>query len=57
MLYGPPLRPQCGTSYTDYDERLMSGTDRETARRHVYGRIEEVLTSWRDTRGMPCDSD
>ncbi|WP_039889653.1 DUF2293 domain-containing protein [Mycobacterium xenopi] len=42
---------------TDYDERLMSGIDRETARGQVYDRIEEVLNSWRDTRGMPCDSD
>jgi hypothetical protein len=32
---------------TDYDELLMSGVDRETARHRVGQRVEEVLRSWR----------
>ncbi|MGV9798880.1 DUF2293 domain-containing protein [Mycobacterium sp. NPDC003449] len=32
---------------TDYDELLMSGTDREAARDRVYDAIETVLDSWR----------
>ncbi len=31
---------------TDYDELLMSGVDRETARRQVCERVEEVLSGW-----------
>jgi hypothetical protein len=31
---------------TDYDELLMSGVDRETARRQVHERVEEVLRAW-----------
>jgi hypothetical protein len=34
---------------TDYDERLMSGVDRETARRQVYQRVEQVLSNWHAT--------
>jgi hypothetical protein len=33
---------------TDYDELLMSGVDRETARDHVWERVEAVLRGWRD---------
>jgi hypothetical protein len=32
---------------TDYDELLMSGVDRETARAQVWERAESVLSSWR----------
>jgi hypothetical protein len=32
---------------TDYDELLMSGVDRETARDRVWERVEDVLNSWR----------
>ncbi|OMB94430.1 hypothetical protein A5733_14810 [Mycobacterium sp. NS-7484] len=32
---------------TDYDELLMSGVDRQSARDRVYDRIETVLDSWR----------
>lgn len=38
---------------TDYDELLMSGTDREMARHHVWDRVEGVLDGWRDQTGMP----
>jgi len=31
---------------TDYDELLMSGVDRETARRQVCERVEDVLRAW-----------
>ncbi len=31
---------------TDYDQLLMSGIDRETARRQVRDRVEEVLRTW-----------
>ena len=31
---------------TDYDELLMSGVDRETARRRVRERVEDVLRAW-----------
>ena len=31
---------------TDYDELLMSGVDRETARRQVRERVEDVLRAW-----------
>jgi hypothetical protein len=34
---------------TDYDELLMSGVDRETARDHVWERVEDVLNTWRAT--------
>jgi hypothetical protein len=34
---------------TDYDEQLMSGVDRETARRQVYPRVEQVLSNWHAT--------
>jgi hypothetical protein len=32
---------------TDYDELLMSGVEREDARRQVGERVEEVLSGWR----------
>jgi hypothetical protein len=32
---------------TDYDELLMSGIDRETARERVHDRVEEILAAWR----------
>jgi hypothetical protein len=34
---------------TEYDELLMSGVDRETARHRVFERVEDVLSSWRAT--------
>jgi hypothetical protein len=34
---------------TGYDEFLMSGVDRETARRQVRERVEDVLSGWRAT--------
>ena len=42
---------------TDYDELLMSGVDRETARRQVRQRVEDVLRAWRDgiTTREPAD--
>ncbi|MGV0872034.1 DUF2293 domain-containing protein [Mycolicibacterium sp. XJ879] len=33
---------------TDYDDLLMSGYDRESARAQVYTRVEDVLDTWRD---------
>jgi hypothetical protein len=38
---------------TDYDELLMSGVDRETARRQVRERVEDVLSGWRDRVAAP----
>ncbi|OPG04920.1 DUF2293 domain-containing protein, partial [Microbispora sp. GKU 823] len=32
---------------TDYDELLMAGTPRMTARERIRPRVEEVLTAWR----------
>lgn len=40
---------------TDYDELLMSGVDRETARYRVRGRVEDVLNGWRDGVTAPAD--
>lgn len=37
---------------TDYDDLLMSGVDRDTARARVYDRVEDVLTAWRDGVAM-----
>jgi hypothetical protein len=34
---------------TDYDRLLMSGVDREAARRQVRERVEDVLNGWRAT--------
>jgi hypothetical protein len=34
---------------TDYDDLLMSGVDRESARHQVHERVEDVLTGWRAT--------
>lgn len=33
---------------TDYDDLLMSGVDRIAARAQVSGRVEEILSAWRD---------
>ncbi|BBY44131.1 DUF2293 domain-containing protein [Mycolicibacterium celeriflavum] len=33
---------------TDYDDLLMSGVERDTARAQVYDRVEDVLNAWRD---------
>jgi len=33
---------------TDYDDLLMSGVDRESARAHVHQRVEDVVSAWRD---------
>jgi hypothetical protein len=33
---------------TEYDQLLMSGVDRATARRHVGQRVEHVLRAWRE---------
>ena len=35
---------------TDYDELLMSGVDRQTARDQVRDRVEQVMTGWLETR-------
>jgi hypothetical protein len=34
-------------NHSDYDELLASGADRESARRRVAGRVEEILAAWR----------
>jgi hypothetical protein len=33
---------------TDYDDLLMSGVDRESARAQVHQRVEDVVNAWRD---------
>jgi hypothetical protein len=33
---------------TDYDDLLMSGVDRESARAHVHEHVEDVVDAWRD---------
>ena len=38
---------------TDYDELLMSGVDRATARREVRQRVEDVLRAWRQGTTTP----
>jgi hypothetical protein len=38
---------------TDYDELLMSGVDRETARHKVSQRVEDVLRGWRRGNTAP----
>jgi len=49
--YASPLRRRSGTLN---DRRvLMSGVDRETARRQVRERVEEVLSGWRDGVATP----
>jgi hypothetical protein len=42
---------------TDYDELLMSGVDRETARRQVRERVEDVLGAWSDMITTPDSAD
>lgn len=37
---------------TGYDELLMSGIDRQTARDRVCDRVEEILNAWRDGTAM-----
>ena len=37
---------------TDYDELLMSGVDRESARARVHTRVEDVVSAWRDGVAM-----
>jgi hypothetical protein len=37
---------------TRYDELLMSGVDRETARDQVRDRVEDVLSTWRDAAAI-----
>jgi hypothetical protein len=34
---------------TDYDELLMLGVDRETARSRVWDRVDDVVNGWRAT--------
>ena len=42
---------------TDYDELLMSGVDRATARHQVRQRVEDVLRAWREGITMPDSAD
>jgi hypothetical protein len=42
---------------TDYDGLLMSGVDRETARRQVRQRVEDVLRAWRQGITTPESAD
>ena len=42
---------------TDYDELLMSGVDRETARRKVRERVQDVLGAWRQGITRPERAD
>jgi hypothetical protein len=42
---------------TDYDEMLMSGVDRETARRKVDKRVDDVLHAWRQGITTPESAD
>ena len=37
---------------TDYDELLVAGVDRESARAQVQKRVEDVLNAWRDGVAM-----
>jgi hypothetical protein len=37
---------------TNYDELLMSGVDRESARAQVLQRVEDVVNAWRDGLAM-----
>ena len=37
---------------TEYDELLMSGVDRESARARVHQRVEDVVCAWRDGVAM-----
>jgi hypothetical protein len=40
---------------TDYDTLLMSGVDRESARRQVHQRVEDIVNAWRDGVAMLDD--
>jgi hypothetical protein len=42
---------------TDYDELLMAGVDRTTARRQVRQRVEHVLGAWREGTTAPDSAD
>ena len=33
---------------TEYDEPLMSGVDRESARVRVHQRVDDIVNAWRD---------
>jgi hypothetical protein len=37
---------------TDYDDLLMSGLDRESARAPVHTCVEDIVTAWRDSVAM-----
>ena len=37
---------------TDYDDLLMSGVDRESARAQVHKRVEDTVNAWRDGAAM-----
>ena len=37
---------------TDYDDLLMAGAERESARAHVRSRVEDILNAWRDGVAM-----
>ena len=37
---------------TDYDDLLMSGVDRESARAQVHQRVEDIVSAWRDGVAM-----
>ena len=45
---------QCGDKfgvkvrYTDYDDLLMSGVDRDEARWRIEAQVEEILERWRE---------
>ncbi len=41
---------------TDYDDLLMSGVDRESAREQVQKRVEDVVNAWRDGVAMLDES-
>ncbi|WP_232004878.1 DUF2293 domain-containing protein [Mycobacterium sp. ACS1612] len=40
---------------TDYDELLMSGVDRESARAQVHARVEDIVSAWHDGVAMLDD--
>lgn len=44
-------------SYSDYDELLAEGYDRDAARFFVVDQINAVLTKWRATRLLDPDDD
>jgi Uncharacterized conserved protein (DUF2293) len=50
--YASPSRRHVRHIDTRYDELLMSGVDRETARDQVRDRVEDILSTWRDGAAM-----